>query len=350
MDKLYISVYEKIKNEIIGGIYKSGEKLPSKRVCAERNGVSVVTVEHAYAMLEEEGYISAVTRSGYFCAYNSKEIYSGVKETENIKNFSLLPGIKENFPESVYLKAVRKVITEQKSEILQKSENSGLFILRSALSKYLIRCRGIKADPERIIIGSGAQSLYHMIICLLGKDRIFAIEDPSYKKIENEYKSHGIEYRKLKLENGGINSTELKSTDADILHVTPYRSFPSGITATAAKRAEYLKWANLQNGIIIEDDYGSEFYRFRKPFETLYELSCGNVIYLNTFSKTISSAVKTGYIILPENFYPLYEINKEMISCTVPTLDQLVLAELLNNGSFERNLNRIRRKIRKNEI
>lgn len=350
MDKLYITVYKKIKNEIISGIYKFGEKLPSKRVCAERNGVSIVTVEHAYAMLEEEGYISSVIRSGYFCAFDPSEIYSAEKEKEIPESLSLLPGINENFPESVYIKAVRKVISDFKSDILQKCESSGISALRSALSKYLIRCRGIKADPEKIIIGSGAQSLYHIIICLLGKDQIFAIEDPSYKKIENAYKTHGIRYRKLILESDGINSSELRKTDADVLHVTPYRSFPSGITASAAKRAEYLKWAKIRNGIIIEDDYGSEFYRFRKPFETLYELGNKNVIYLNTFSKTISSAVKIGYIILPENLYPLFEKNKEMLSCSVPTLDQLVLAELLNNGSFERNLNRIRRKIRKNEI
>lgn len=349
MDKLYITIYNRIKKEIIDGVYKSGSKLPSKRVCAERWGVSVVTVEHAYALLEDEGYISGTQRRGYFVVYNSKDfIDNGI----NNHNASALPmkDFNEIFPESVYIKAVRKVLTEYAEEVLSESENTGLSVFRAAISDYLFRCRGIKTAPDRIIIGSDASALYGIIISLLGGDKIFAIEDPSYKKIENTYKLHKIRFEKLRLETGGLNSEALKCSSAEVLHVTPYRSYPSGITASAAKRAEYIDWAKKRSGIIIEDDYGSEFYKYRKPFDTLFSLGNQNVIYLNTFSKTVSPAVKTGYLVLPETLTELIKKNEEKISCSVPTLEQLVLTTLLNDGSFERNLNRIRRKIRKGEI
>ena len=204
MDKLYITIYNRIKKEIIDGVYKSGSKLPSKRVCAERWGVSVVTVEHAYALLEDEGYISGTQRRGYFVVYNSRDfIDNGI----NNHNASTLPmkDFNEIFPESVYIKAVRKVLTEYAEEVLSESENTGLSVFRAAISDYLFRCRGIKTAPDRIIIGSDASALYGIIILLLGGEKIFAIEDPSYKKIENTlYRndiiiSKKVEYRTGKL-------------------------------------------------------------------------------------------------------------------------------------------------------
>ncbi len=349
MDKLYITIYNRIKKEITDGVYKSGTKLPSKRVCAERWGVSVVTVEHAYALLEDEGYISGTQRRGYFVIYNSKDFFDNKPKNYNTPILPLKE-FNEIFPESVYLKTVRKVLADYGAEILSESENTGLSVFKAAISDYLFRCRGIKTAPDRIIIGSDASALYGIIISLLGGEKIFAIEDPSYKKIENTYKLHKIRFEKLRLETGGLNSEALKCSSAEVLHVTPYRSYPSGITATAAKRAEYIDWAKKRNGIIIEDDYGSEFYKYRKPFDTLFSLGNQNVIYLNTFSKTVSPAVKTGYLVLPETLTDLFKKNEKKISCSVPTLEQLVLTTLLNDGSFERNLNRIRRKIRKGEI
>ena len=186
-----------------------------------------------------------------------------------------------------------------------------------------------------------------MIVELLGRHQIYAIESPSYKKIEQVYKATEITYELLPLTSSGIDSKSLAETKANVLHTTPYRSYPSGVTATASKRHEYIRWSEQNNRYIIEDDFESEFSVSTKPTETLFSLSeSDRVIYLNTFSKTISPSLRIGYMVLPKHLVD--EFNKKLgfYSCTVPTFMQHVLAELINNGDFERHINRVRRNIR----
>ena len=136
--------------------------------------------------------------------------------------------------------------------------------------------------------------------------------------------------------------------DADVLHTTPYRSFPSGVTASASKRYEYIRWSDKANRFIIESDYDSEFSVYVKPTETLFALSDkDNVIYLNTFSKTISPSLRVGYMVLPKRLVKPFNDRLGFYSCTVPTFEQFVLAELINNGDFERHINRERRNKRR---
>ena len=183
---------------------------------------------------------------------------------------------------------------------------------------------------------------------LLGRHRIYAIESPSYKKIEQVYKATEITYDLLPLTNSGINSKALAETKADVLHTTPYRSYPSGVTATASKRHEYIRWSEQNEHYIIEDDFESEFSISTKPTETLFALSNkDNVIYLNTFSKTISPSLRIGYMVLPKHLVNEFKNKLGFYSCTVPTFMQFVLTELLDNGDFEIHINRVRRKKRK---
>ena len=135
---------------------------------------------------------------------------------------------------------------------------------------------------------------------------------------------------------------------ASVLHVSPYRSYPSGVTATASKRKEYLYWASLGDRYIVEDDFESEFTVSKKPEETIFSLSGkGNVIYMNTFSKTVSPSFRVAYMVLPDKLINVFLNNLGFYSCTVPVFEQLVIAELISNGDFERHINRVRRKKRK---
>jgi GntR family transcriptional regulator/MocR family aminotransferase len=243
---------------------------------------------------------------------------------------------------------MRKVLTEYGDAILEKSPNSGCTELREALQQYLARNRGIRVGIDQIVIGSGSEYLYGLIIELLGRDRIFAIEAPSYKKIEQVYRAADICYEALPLAQDGIDSQALSASNAHVLHTTPFRSFPSGVTASASKRHEYIRWSESADRYIIEDDYESEFSVFSKPTETLFSLSDqNNVIYLNTFSKTISPALRIAYMVLPEGLVSSFAEKLGFYSCTVPTYMQLVLTQLLNNGDFERHINRVRRNKRK---
>ena len=345
---VYLQIYKQIRDDIISEIYPFNTKLPSKRSLAEETGVSTITIEHAYALLCDEGYVEARERSGYVVIFRKTDGFavSSEQPTEHITHYS--ENTNAQFPLSVLSKTMRKVLTEHGDFLLEKSPNCGCYELREAICHYLARNRGLKVDVEQIVIGSGSEYLYGLMIELLGRHRIYAIESPSYKKIEQVYKTTGIAYDSLPLTSSGIDSKALSETKADVLHTTPYRSYPSGVTATASKRHEYVRWSEKNNHYIIEDDFESEFAVSTKPTETLFALSENdNVIYLNTFSKTISPSLRIGYMVIPKHLVEAFDKKLGFYSCTVPTFMQYVLTELINNGDFERHINRVRRNKRK---
>ena len=349
----YLQLYEQIRKDITDGIYLFGERLPSKRTVAEELEISTVTVEHCYALLCDEGYAEARERSGYFVSFRKEESFASFPEREKtVKEYAFFSGdsASDVFPFSVLAKVMRRVISDYGEKILERSPGNGCAELRGAISHYLARSRGIYVTPDQIVIGSGAEYLYGLIVELLGREKIYAIESPSYEKIEQVYRASGVKYESLPLGTDGIESAQLHGSSAQVLHITPYRSFPSGVSASASKRHEYIRWTEKGERYIVEDDFESEFSVSTKAEETVFSLSqSGNVIYINTFSKTVSPSVRVGYMVLPEKLVPVFVEKLGFYSCTVPTFEQYVLAELIDNGDFERHINRVRRKKRKEQ-
>lgn len=350
-DPAYIQLYRHLVKDITDGIYPYGTKLPSKRVIADETGVSVITVEHALELLTEEGYTRSVQRSGVFVDYRGEDVLPEKHREETlpfkveIENLSSDFG---EFPFSVLAKVMRKTLLDQEEKILVKSPNHGCAALRNEICLYLARSRGITVSPSQVIVGSGAEYLYGLIAQLLGDKGAFAIEDPSYKKIRLVYEAMGITCEGLRMTKDGISSRDLQKTKAKVLHVTPYHSYPSGVTAGISKKHEYLRWAAKSEGILIEDNYDSELTVSTKPEEPLFSMDKeGRVIYVNTFSRTLAPSMRIGYMILPKDLVKPFEEKLGFYSCTVPIFEQYVLAELLRNGDFERHIHRIRRKRRK---
>lgn len=346
---VYLQLYTALRDDIVSGVYPFGSKLPSKRALAAETDVSTVTVEHALALLCDEGYASARERSGFVVTFRKDSGFAAATKSATAYHPSR-PASKPSpeFPLSVLSKTMRRVLADHGELLLEKSPNAGCHELREALARYLARNRGIRVDAAQIVIGAGAEYLYGLIVALLGRSRRFAIESPSYHKIEQVYRAAEVTYELLPLSNDGIDSAALSKTGASVLHTTPYRSFPTGITASASKRHEYIRWSGKAERIIIEDDFESEFSVSTKAEDTLFSLSkAENVIYLNSFSKTISPALRVGYMVLPKELVPAFREKLGFYSCTVPTFEQLVIASLLNSGDFQRHINRVRRKLRK---
>ncbi len=376
----YLQIYAGLRQDIISGIYRYGEKLPSKRMLAEETGTSVITVEHACGLLAEEGYVEPRERSGYFVSYRESDSFpvahgetglqghapdailreeaspagtedanggaAGGKDTDSADSAA-----SDVFPFTVFARTMRKVISTYQEEILQRSPYNGCTVLREAIVRYLARSRGIQVKADQILVGSGAEYLYGLIVQILGRNRIFGIEDPSYGKIGLVYAANGAVLEKLLLGPEGILTKALAETRASVLHVTPFNSYPSGITATASKRHEYIRFAEKRGAIIVEDDFDSEFSMSTKVEDTLFALEPKHsVIYMNTFSRTISPSVRIGYMVLPEELSDAYRKKISFYSCSVPVFDQYVLAELLQSGDFERHINRIRRKRRQEHL
>lgn len=345
----YLQLYSQLRRDIVENVFPYGTRLPSKRLLAEELGVSVITVEHTYAILCDEGYAESRQRSGYFVCYREGELLVYAEPAEPVSTRGKhAHAAKSEFPYSVLAKTIRKVLLDYGERILVKSPNHGCAELRTAISAYLVRSNGISVRPEQIIIGSGAEYLYSLLAQLFREERVFALENPSYEKIRRVYLANGVECDLLKLGADGIKSEELRRTKAKVLHITPFNSFPSGITASASKRMEYLRWAEKRNGCIIEDNYDSELTVSMKNEDTVFSLAeNGSVIYLNTFSQTIAPSVRIGYMVLPERLLTDFESRLGFYSCTVPVFEQYVLAELLSSGDFERHINRVRRNKRK---
>lgn len=350
----YLKLYEEVRDDIVEGVYPYGTKLPSKRVMADRKQLSVITVTHAYELLAEEGYIAAKEKSGYFVSYDEKTYFASPGGLHQVSvpeyhRVSMPITDEDAFSFSIYAKTARRVLSEYFEAVMESSPFEGLEELRGAIAGYLSRSRRIKVTPEQIIVGSGAEYLYGLLVEAFGRDIIYGIESPSYKKIEAVYSAGGARIEELALGKDGIESEALAQSQAKVLHISPYRSFPSGVMASAAKKREYLRWMKERDAVIVEDDYESEFSPSRKPEESLFSLDTeGRVIYINTFSQTIGSFLRCAYMIIPMPL--LLDIKKKIgfHACPVPTPEQLIITELINNGDFERHINRIRRKRKKN--
>lgn len=368
MKKKYAIIYENLRANITDGTIKYGEKLPSKRAAADSFDASVITVEHAYELLESEGYIESRPRRGYFARYVADGILAEKEsdfpfpeefaiENQTDGNDASAKGTnakgtnakdanakKERFPFGVYASAVRAVLNDLGDKITEKTNGSGAPALKSAIRNYLKTSRDVHADENRIIIGAGAEYLYGVIAKLFGAGETFAIETPSYGIIEKIYSLNGVKTEKLRLGTDGVLSEDLAACRAKVIHVTPYRSFPTGVTASASKRAEYLRAAKKIGAYIVEDDYESEFSLSAKLTETLFKNTPDdNVIYINTFSKSVFPSLRLAYMILPEKLAAKYYEKFGDFSCPVPTLEQYVAAKIISDGSFARHVNRVRR-------
>ncbi len=344
----YLQLYEQLRRDIAAGLFPYGARLPSKRLIAEELGISVITVEHAYAILCDEGYVEARQRSGYFTAYRRGDLLSFPEEATVLPADTAPKPLHTPIPFPQLARTMRRVLLDRGEQILVKSPNHGCPELRNAISAYLGRSCGMEVSPRQIIIGSGAEYLYSLLLQLLGTDCPYALEEPSYPQIRRVYEANHVCCRMLKMGSDGILSSELSDTDAGVLHVTPFHSYPSGVTASASKRWEYLDWATKRNAYIIEDNFDSELTVSAKNEDPLFSLSTeGRVIYLNTFSRTIAPSMRVGYLVLPTQLLGRFEEKLGFYSCTVPVFEQYVLAQLISDGDFERHINRIRRQRRK---
>lgn len=363
---IYLFLYKSIKNDIISGNLKPDEKLPSKRTFAENNGISTITIQNAYDQLISEGYLYTLPKKGYFVAnisgLNTKHTNQAVNfdiklphKEEYKYDFSSNEINAENFPFSVWTRTSRDVLSNKKAELMQISPASGTQELRSAIASHLQSFRGMMVDPNQIVIGAGTEFLYGFITELLGKDKIYSIENPGYKKLISIYKRQNIECRYASIDDYGVLVEELERDQTDVAHICPNHHYPTGTTMPASRRYEILGWANKKESrYIVEDDYDSEFRVEGKPIPTLFSIDgCEKVIYMNTFSKSLTPTIRISYMVLPVHLANKFYEKLGFYSCTVSNFEQYTLAKFIFEGFFEKHINRMRvyyRKKRQNII
>ena len=355
---LYISLYEKLKKQIIEGVYESNDKFPSKRQLSEHLSLSHTTIEHAYQLLLDEGFIYSKPRSGYYVSEiqslpvtNSYPEISDILETDKATQentyqyqFNLAEIDAKHFPSHLFKKYAKEVFEEDQLALLSKGSVQGEFNLRQQISHYLFNSRGVSCHLDQIIIGSSTEQLLNMVTDLL-KDSSFIIEQPSYPPIKHVLDKHRISYTQARVEKDGINIDEVFQKNNDILYITPSHQFPTGYVMSLKKRTQLIKWAQQKKErYIIEDDYDSEFRYFGKPIPALQSLDTkGKVIYISTFSKSLYPSCRIAYIVLPQNLMNKYNNQKYKEGNTVPVHIQHMVAQFMISGKFERHLNKMRK-------
>ena len=203
-------------------------------------------------------------------------------------------------------------------------------------------------DPEAIVIGAGAQLLDTMLVQLLGRERTYAVEDPGYLRLTRIYQACGCDVCHIPLDAEGPDLRELEKSGADALHFMPSHQFPTGRVTSVARRYALLGWASRRSGrYLIEDDFDCEFRLAGKPIPPLAAIDApGCVIYTNTFSKSLSSALRLAYMVLPDRLMERYRQELGFYASTVSSIDQIVLAHLLETGEYERHVRRVRKRAR----
>ena len=352
---LYEYLYRRIREDVLSGALEGGARLPSKRSLAAHLQVSVITVENAYAQLEAEGYLQTRPRRGFYVAQIDRPPAPHTvpdppppESSQKEWRLDLLRTEVDRFPASVWAKLTRQVLSE--GGLLAPTPHQGLPALREAIARDLRDFKGMSASPEQIVVGAGAEYLYLLLAQLLGNrsgNAVFALEDPGYPKIRQVYGQWGAVWKPLPLDAEGVSLSALRESGADVLHISPAHHYPTGTVTTIARRQALLRWAEETGGVIIEDDYDSELRFSGRPIPTLQSIDVhGRVIYVNSFSQTISPSLRMAFMVLPRRLLERWHRELGFYACTVPALEQQVLTRFLSGGWYEKHLARLRKEYR----
>lgn len=358
---LYEYVYQQIRDDIVAGRIAAGEHLPSKRAFASHLGISVITIENAYSQLLAEGYICSKPRRGYYaCELPEAPVLATAAEDADRDTAPASLGVHDSYgqPEQfaplspsaleaarLWQSALRATLTsEDEREIFSPAPAQGTARLRLAIAHHLRGTRGMNVNPDNIVIGAGAQLLDTMLVQLLGADKIYAVEDPGYLRLTRIYQAMGCKVRHIPLDGEGVNLGELLDAGADVLHLMPSHQYPTGLVTSIARRYALLSWAAERPGrYLIEDDFDCEFRLAGKPIPALASIDAAqSVIYTNTFSKSLSSALRLAYMVLPDELMERFRRELGFYASSVSSVDQVALARLLESGDYERHVNRVR--------
>lgn len=374
-------LYFSIKNQILEGILRADEKLPSKRSLASHLGISVITVQNAYGQLISEGYIYSIEKKGFFVTDillgKSDSVFGGtgngnlweqgmsvnsvsaadlvddsktlapvnsIGESDFFTDFRSNSTSYEKFPFSLWAHTMRKVLNSGDEKLLQRVGVKGIYELRRSIADYLREFRNMNVKPEQLVIGAGTESLYSMVVQLLGQGKVYAVENPGYHKVAGVFRMNGAGTKPVMIDSQGINPAGLEKIKADVVHVSPAHHFPTGIVMPVRRRQELLAWADgAPDRFIIEDDYDSEFRFNGKPLPTLQSADMGGrVIYINSFSKTLAPSFRMSYMVLPENLLPDFDEKFGFYSCPVSAFEQYTLSEFIRDGFYGKHIIRMK--------
>ncbi len=350
---LYEQLYNYIVNEIRSKNLNPDERMPSKKSLASHLGISRNTIETAYEILVDEGYLRSVPRSGYYVCRIDEPVGQKIEVTytkpkkKNACRIDFRTNAVDShaFPFATWAKLSKDISSPK---LLDIGNPQGDYDLREVIAKYLHEFRGVRCAPEQIVVGAGMEYLLMLLMKILGVKKTYAFENPGYGKSHNIIADGGNDIIYIPLDDDGMKTDMLKNSQADIVYITPSHQFPTGSVMSVGRRLELLSWASENNRYIIEDDYNSEFNFSIKPVPAVQGLVEGSrVIYMSTFSRILAPSIRIAYMALPPELLDDYKSHFGMYSSTVSRFEQQTLKEFISGGYLQRHLNRMKNIYRK---
>jgi GntR family transcriptional regulator / MocR family aminotransferase len=371
-------VYRGLREAVLSGAFRAGERLPSTRELAETLRISRTVVLLAYDQLLAEGFATGRRGSGTYAApglaVNSTRVRAAAAKrpaalrlsryghvTNAIGSTVDFPGRRtvpmrydfayggrgdiETFPFEMWRRILLRHMRQAPVRQLDYGAAGGSETLREAIAAHVRRSRAAACDPSQVMVVNGSQQALDLIVrVLVDRGDGVAIEDPQYQGAREIFRAAGARLLPVPVDAEGIDPARLPAR-ARMAFLTPSHQFPTGAILPPARRVALLEWARKKNAIVVEDDYDGEFRYEGQPLESLQGLDAeGRVLYMGTFSRTLFSALRIGYLIAPKSLVPAFTAAKWLCDRHTATLEQETLAEFISTGMYERHLRRLRRR------
>lgn len=337
-----------LREAVSSGRLRAGTRLPSSRALAADLGIARNTVAEAYGQLIAEGWLTAVQGSGTRVAARVGAAPDGfaaaVDAPEKRVRYDLRPGSPNvsAFPRAAWLRAARRALAEAPFAALDYSDPRGQPELRAALAEYLARARGVRTNPDRIMICSGFTHAFSLLCQVLrdGGAGVLAIEEYGLPSVPAAASAAGLRVASVPVDTEGAVVDDLAGADAAVL--TPAHQFPLGMSLAPARRSAVVQWARAGERLLVEDDYDGEFRYDRHPVGALQALAPDRVIYAGTASKTLAPGLRLAWLVLPPRLLEPFVAARLRTDRHSSALDQLTLAELIRSGAYDRHVRRSR--------
>ncbi len=338
---------DRLRELVRDGTLVAGARMPSSRALADDLEVSRRLVVDAYAQLLAEGYFVSRRGAGTYVADTATLTGETSRAPRGASlQFDFFPGAPDlsSFPRALWLRTMREVLGSAPPAAFAYPDPRGSVELRRALAGYLRRVRGVVAEPESMVICAGATqglALLGRALSRIGSTAI-AVEDPGLPPHRAVLAYAGMEVRSAAVDEDGL---DVASLDAPVVLTTPAHQCPTGVVLSPARRGALIRWARA-GGLVIEDDYDAEFRYDRAPLGALQGLAPDRVVYLGTASKTLAPGLRLGWLVLPPSLVHAVAEAKILDDFGSSTLEQLVLARLLESAAYDRHLRKARRRNR----
>jgi GntR family transcriptional regulator / MocR family aminotransferase len=335
-----------LRDAIRTGRLAPATRLPSTRVLAADLGVSRRLVVDAYSQLTAEGFLLSRHGSGTRVATVDAASAPERDAAEPKKHFDIdfAPGAPDlsSFPRHVWLRALRQGLAQIESQSFGYTAPQGLHTARIAVADYLRRTRGVLADPEHIVLCSGATQAIALLASVL-TGQTLAMEDPGFWLHRMVLRHNGIDPVAVPVDDDGLDVAALTSSGATTVLATPAHQSPTGVVLSAARRNALVEWARTDH-LVIEDDYDAEYRYDRAPVGALQGIAPDRVVYVGSTSKTLAPGLRIGWMVLPAHLVGAVTLSKGLADTGSSVMDQIAFAKLLTTGGYDRHLRQMRRR------